>query len=55
MICPECGNAEMVLKEHVSVETHGLGCGPYERFHDEWWECPACGARFTQKELEAVS
>jgi ribosomal protein L37AE/L43A len=32
--------------EHESVETHG------ERFHDEWWECTECGAKFTAAELE---
>jgi hypothetical protein len=55
MICPDCCNAELVLKEHDSIETHGLECGPYEHFHDERWECPDCGACFTAGELEAIS
>jgi hypothetical protein len=25
------------------VETHGLDCGPYERWTEEWWECSICG------------
>ena len=28
------------------LETHGLDCGPYEHWRDEWYECSACGARF---------
>jgi hypothetical protein len=34
--------------EHKSadhVETHGLDWGPYERWHEEWWECSICGER----------
>ena len=54
MICPECGKAPLQFKDVDSIETHGLDCGPYERFHDEWWDCPACGARFTARELEAA-
>ena len=45
----------MRLCEADSTETHGLECGPYERWHDEWYECPACGACFTEAELmEAI-
>ena len=55
MICPECGEAELQFKEHDSIQTHGLECGPYERFHDEWWECPECRAWFTATELKAAS
>jgi rubredoxin len=54
MICPECGEAQVRFQEADSIETHGLECGPYEIFHDEWWDCPACGARFTDRELEAA-
>jgi len=56
VICPECGE-EVVMRhrEADSYETHGLECGPYEHFHDEWYECPACSARFAEAELtEAV-
>ena len=52
MICPGCGeDVTMRFREADSIETHGLECGPYERWHDEWYECPACGACFTEAEL----
>ena len=54
MTCPECGKAELRFQDADNIETHGLECGPYERFHDEWWDCTACGARFTDRELEAA-
>ena len=53
-MCPTCGEAVLVLREADSIERHGLECGPYEHFHDEWWACPACGNRFTDRELEAL-
>ena len=53
-MCPSCGKAVLVLREADNIETHGLECGPYEHFHDEWWECPACGDWFTDRELEAL-
>jgi hypothetical protein len=45
------------MRERAVVfrETHGLDCGPFEIFHDEWWECPLCFARFTEQELEEVA
>ncbi len=53
--CPECGRTvEMRERAVVFRETHGLDCGPFEIFHDEWWECPLCFARFTEQELEEV-
>jgi hypothetical protein len=55
VICPDCGKAELRFNAADANETHGLECGPYEHFHDEWWECPACAAQFTGKELEAVA
>jgi hypothetical protein len=54
VICPDCHETELRLMEADSIETHGLDCGPYEHFYDEWWECPACGARFSDRELEEV-
>lgn len=54
VICPECGKeVRMRFCEADSVETHGLDCGPFEHFHDEWWECPQCGCNFDLKELVA--
>lgn len=55
MMCPECGKAELRFMESETVETHGLDYGPYERFHDEWWECPSCRACFADKDLEGLS
>ena len=55
MICPDCRHAELRFREGDTIETHGLECGPYEHFHDEWWECLACGAWFTEQELEVAS
>jgi uncharacterized protein with PIN domain len=55
VICTDCDKAELKFRETESIETHGLECGPYEHFHDEWWECPACGAWFTARELGAMS
>jgi hypothetical protein len=40
--------------EYDSIEAHGLDCGPFERFHDEWWECAICGERFTERNLMAI-
>ena len=55
MICPECGeDVTMRFREADSIETHGLECGPYERWHDEWYECPNCHGQFTEDELEAA-
>jgi hypothetical protein len=51
MMCPECHKASLRFGSDDFVETHGLECGPYERFHDEWYECPACGACFESSEL----
>ena len=53
MTCPECHQASLRFRSAGSVETHGLECGPYEHFYDEWYECPACGAWFDPDELAA--
>jgi hypothetical protein len=42
----------LAYRQHESVETHGLDCGPFERWWDEWWECCVCGEIFTARELE---
>ena len=51
MRCPECHGAGLRFRSADYAESHGLECGPYERFHDEWYECPACGACFDPNEL----
>ena len=54
--CPECGRlVKMLLRESDNVEMHGLDSGPFEHFYDEWWECPLCFARFTDRELTEVA
>jgi hypothetical protein len=35
------------------VETHGLDCGPYERWHEEWDECRVCGEVIEASDWEA--
>ena len=51
MTCPECHKAALRFRRADSGKTDGLECGPYEHFHDEWYECPACGACFDPNEL----
>ena len=46
MACPDCGSPAGDLRFATSVETHGLDCGPYERFDEEFIVCGACGGRF---------
>ena len=35
------------------VETHGLECGPYERWDEEYWECVVCRERYSHAEVAA--
>lgn len=50
--CPNCGaEAEFKSMDAHLIETHGLDCGPYEEFHDEWLVCQECDAPCTDKEL----
>lgn len=50
--CPECSHVvRMRYRQADGYETHGLETGPYEHFHDEWYECPQCHARFSGREL----
>lgn len=46
MACPDCGSSSGDFRFATSVETHGLDCGPYERFNDEFIVCRECGGRF---------
>jgi len=46
MACPDCGSPAGDLRFATSVETHGLDCGPYERFDEEFIVCGGCGGRF---------
>ena len=42
MPCPECGSYDGELCGVTSVETHGLECGPYETFYEEFIVCSGC-------------
>lgn len=46
MACPECGSLFGECRIATSVETHGLDCGPYERFEDEYVVCQECRGQF---------
>jgi len=52
-LCPNC-NKPCTFTEHssTSIETHGLDCGPYESFHEEWLTCNGCGVNTDADELE---
>jgi len=41
----------MRYRQADSYETHGLESTPFEHFHDEWYECPLCGDRFSERDL----
>ena len=43
MACPDCGSSLGEYRIASSVETHGLNCGPYERFEQEYIVCRECG------------
>ena len=46
MACPDCGSPAGDMRFATSVETHGLDCGPYERFDEEFIVCSGCGGKF---------
>lgn len=52
MKCPNCGK-EANFTEHSGecVETHGLDCGPYERWTETWLTCNECGAKTDDQEV----
>ena len=50
--CPECGEmVELTYHQSEWWETHGLDCGPYEHWVQNWYECPRCNTAFTIDEL----
>lgn len=54
-MCPNPGcEGRLRYRSTEAVETHGLDCGPFERWTDEWWECSSCGERFTGDELDRL-
>ena len=46
MACPDCGSPLGEFRIATSIETHGLDCGPFERFEQEFILCQVCGGRF---------
>ncbi len=54
MACPDCCSSRGESGIFTSVETHGLECGPYEIFSEEWILCLDCGVRFDMREWSAV-
>ena len=44
MPCPECGSYDGKVRGVTLVETHGLECGPYETFYEEFVVCSDCGS-----------
>lgn len=54
MACPDCGSAAGDFRFVTSVETHGLDCGPYETFNEEFIVCRECGGRFDLRDWECT-
>ena len=54
MACPDCGSSSGDFRFASSVETHGLECGPYERFNDEFIGCRECGGRFDLRDWQGT-
>lgn len=51
--CPHADGFTWHTAHHI--ETHGLDCGPFEHWDEEWYECDACGAEFTERELDEMA
>ena len=52
MACPDCGYPSGEFRFATSIETHGLDCGPFERFDEEFIVCGGCGGRFDPRDWE---
>ena len=55
MACPDCGSSLGEYRIASSVETHGLDCGPYERFEQEYIVCRECGERCDVRDWDTAS
>ena len=55
MACPDCGSPLGEFRLATSIETHGLDCGPFERFDQEFILCLECGGRFDVSEWDSTS
>ena len=54
MACLDCGSSFGEYRIACSVETHGLDCGPFERFEQEFIVCRECGGRFDLRDWESA-
>ena len=54
MACPDCDSPAGDLRFATSVETHGLDCGPYETFNEEFIVCRECGGRHDVREWDGT-
>jgi hypothetical protein len=52
MACPDCGCPSGEFRFATSIETHGLDCGPFERFDEEFIVCGGCGGKFDPRDWE---
>ena len=52
MACPDCGSSAGEFRFTTSIETHGLDCGPYETFNEEFIVCRECGGRYDISDRE---
>jgi hypothetical protein len=50
----ECSdNAVWRYADHT--ETHGLDCGPYEHWHEEWWKCSICCQQIDEADMRSAA
>jgi hypothetical protein len=54
MACPDCSSSAGDFRTVASVETHGLECGPYETFNEEFIVCRECGGRIDLRDWEST-
>ena len=54
MACPDCGTPVGDIRFVTSFETHGLDCGPFETFQEEFVVCRSCGGRFDLCDWDAT-
>lgn len=52
MACPMCGCEEGCMDWSVHTETHGLDCGPYETWLEEFVVCQQCRRSIDVKEWD---
>lgn len=55
MACPNCGSSVGEFRFATSIETHGLDCGPFERFEQEYIVCRDCGGSFDVDDWDDVN